>query len=59
MWHSRLRRMRWPNGKSISPITAVAIEGRVDWPRGAKSIYFRDPDGHLLELGTPGLWPNT
>jgi catechol 2,3-dioxygenase-like lactoylglutathione lyase family enzyme len=35
----------------------VEIEGRVDWPRGGKSIYFRDPDGHLLELATPGLWP--
>ncbi|MGB8822056.1 MAG: glyoxalase, partial [Pseudolabrys sp.] len=20
------------------------------------SLYFRDPDGHLLELATPGLW---
>jgi catechol 2,3-dioxygenase-like lactoylglutathione lyase family enzyme len=36
----------------------IAIEGRTDWPRGGKSIYFRDPDGHLLELATPGLWPN-
>jgi catechol 2,3-dioxygenase-like lactoylglutathione lyase family enzyme len=35
----------------------IAIESRVDWPRG-RSIYFRDPDGHLLELATPGLWPN-
>jgi catechol 2,3-dioxygenase-like lactoylglutathione lyase family enzyme len=34
----------------------VAIEGRTDWPKGGKSIYFRDPDGHLLELATPGLW---
>ena len=34
----------------------VAIEGRTDWPRGGKSIYFRDPDGHLLEFATPGLW---
>jgi catechol 2,3-dioxygenase-like lactoylglutathione lyase family enzyme len=34
----------------------VAIEGRTDWPRGGKSVYFRDPDGHLLELATPGLW---
>ncbi len=34
----------------------VAIEGRTDWPRGGKSIYFRDPDGHLLELVTPGVW---
>jgi len=24
--------------------------------RGGHSIYFRDPDGHLLELATPGLW---
>ena len=35
----------------------VEIEGRNDWPRGGKSIYFRDPDGHLIELATPGLWP--
>ena len=34
----------------------VAIEGRTDWRRGGHSIYFRDPDGHLLELATPGLW---
>jgi catechol 2,3-dioxygenase-like lactoylglutathione lyase family enzyme len=34
----------------------VAIESRVDWPRGGQSIYFRDPDRHLLELITPGVW---
>jgi catechol 2,3-dioxygenase-like lactoylglutathione lyase family enzyme len=34
----------------------VAIEGRNSWSRGGRSIYFRDPDGHLLELATPGLW---
>ena len=36
----------------------IELESRVDWPRGGKSIYFRDPDGHLLELATPGLWAN-
>src|SRR5699024_7287124 len=36
---------------------AVPIEGRTHWPRGGESIYFRDPDGHLLELATPGIWP--
>ena len=35
----------------------VTIEGRTDWPRGGHSVYFRDPDGHLLELVTPGVWP--
>lgn len=35
----------------------VRIESQVDWPRGGTSLYFRDPDGHLLELATPGLWP--
>jgi catechol 2,3-dioxygenase-like lactoylglutathione lyase family enzyme len=34
----------------------VAIEGTTSWSRGGRSIYFRDPDGHLLELATPGLW---
>jgi catechol 2,3-dioxygenase-like lactoylglutathione lyase family enzyme len=35
----------------------VEIESRVVWPRGGKSLYFRDPDGHLIELASPGLWP--
>ena len=34
----------------------IAIEGRTKWSRGGESIYFRDPDRHLLELATPGLW---
>jgi catechol 2,3-dioxygenase-like lactoylglutathione lyase family enzyme len=34
----------------------VAIESRVAWPRGGFSLYFRDPDGNLLELVTPGCW---
>jgi catechol 2,3-dioxygenase-like lactoylglutathione lyase family enzyme len=36
----------------------IVIESRLDWPKGGSSIYFRDPDGHSLEVGTPGLWQN-
>lgn len=35
----------------------IPIEGEMQWPRGGRSLYFRDPDGHLVELATPGLWP--
>ncbi len=34
----------------------VRVESRVRWQRGGTSLYFRDPDGHLLELATPGVW---
>jgi catechol 2,3-dioxygenase-like lactoylglutathione lyase family enzyme len=36
----------------------VVLESRVVWPAGGTSLYFRDPDGHSLEVATPGLWPN-
>jgi len=40
------------------PARGIAIESETSWPRGGRSLYFRDPDGHLLELITPGIWPN-
>ena len=36
----------------------VEIEAKKKWERGGQSLYFRDPDNHLLELVTPGCWPN-
>ncbi len=35
----------------------VAVESRVRWERGGESLYLRDPDGHSVELATPGVWP--
>ena len=36
----------------------IEILSKTEWMRGGRSIYFRDPDGHLIELaGTPGTWP--
>ena len=34
----------------------VEIEKEVEWPRGGKSLDFRDPAGNSVELVTPGLW---
>ena len=34
----------------------IPIESDVNWPTGGRSIYFRDPDNHLVELATPGIW---
>lgn len=36
----------------------LLIESEANWERGGRSLYFRDPDGHLVELITPGIWPN-
>ena len=35
----------------------VDIESVVEWDRGGVSLYFRDPDGHSVELATDGVWP--
>ena len=34
----------------------VEIESRVEWNKDDKSIYFRDPDNHLVELITSEHW---
>lgn len=34
----------------------VKVEERKKWERGGTSLYFRDPDGHLVEVATPGVW---
>jgi catechol 2,3-dioxygenase-like lactoylglutathione lyase family enzyme len=36
----------------------IPIRSEVRWPAGGRSLYFEDPDGHLLEMGTPGVWRN-
>ena len=34
----------------------IAVESEVNWAPSVRSLYFRDPDGHLVELATPGVW---
>lgn len=34
----------------------ISIELQKTWKYGGEALYFRDPDGHLLEVVTPGVW---
>jgi catechol 2,3-dioxygenase-like lactoylglutathione lyase family enzyme len=34
----------------------ITVEEKRTWKSGGWSLYFRDPDRHLLELATPGTW---
>jgi catechol 2,3-dioxygenase-like lactoylglutathione lyase family enzyme len=34
----------------------IPLEKEIRWPRGGRSIYFRDPAGNSVELITPGVW---
>jgi catechol 2,3-dioxygenase-like lactoylglutathione lyase family enzyme len=34
----------------------IPVEEKRTWDLGGESVYFRDPDGHLVELATPGVW---
>ena len=34
----------------------VGVESEVVWPRGGRSLYFRDPAGNSLELASPAIW---
>ena len=36
----------------------IPVEEKRAWDLGGHSIYFRDPDRHLLEIASPGVWSN-
>ena len=44
---------RWESWLSEN---GIVVEERTKWPKGGTSLYFRDPDRHLLEIATPGVW---
>jgi len=46
---------RW---KERLAIEGVTIQHEAAWPGGARSIYFRDPAGNLLEIADRDLWPS-
>ena len=34
----------------------IAIEADFEWPKGGRSIYFRDPSGNSIEFAEPKIW---
>jgi len=34
----------------------VKVLGEMNWERGGRSLYFEDPDGHVGEVGSRGIW---
>ncbi|MGY6707303.1 MAG: VOC family protein [Rhizobiaceae bacterium] len=34
----------------------VDIESEFEWPKGGRSIYFRDPAGNSIEFANPKIW---
>ncbi|HUS54686.1 MAG TPA: VOC family protein [Thermohalobaculum sp.] len=34
----------------------IEVESAFEWPRGGRSIYFRDPAGNSLEFAEPRIW---
>ena len=44
------------NWESWLQAREIAVEEKRNWELGGWSLYFRDPDRHLIELATPGVW---
>ena len=45
-----------PRWRDALERSGVAIEAEIEWPRGGRSLYLRDPDGNSVELATASIW---
>lgn len=54
--------LRYAQGERELPAAGITTQRHI-WTRGSNGsgpkefgLYFRDPDGHLVERATPGVW---
>ncbi len=52
----RVREDELPGWRARLEGEGIAIESEITWPRGGRSIYFRDPAGNSIEFASPKLW---
>jgi len=51
-----IARSELPSWERWLATQGIPVEFRKTWKYGSEALYFRDPDGHLLEVVTPGVW---
>jgi catechol 2,3-dioxygenase-like lactoylglutathione lyase family enzyme len=44
------------SGEAWLAENGIVVEEKCTWELGGQSVYFRDPDRHLIEIATPGVW---
>jgi catechol 2,3-dioxygenase-like lactoylglutathione lyase family enzyme len=44
--------------KDHLPARGITIDHEATWDAGARSFYFRDPAGNLLEIADRDMWPS-
>ena len=52
-----IKKENYDNAKHMLNEKNIKIDKEVSWDKGTNSIYFRNPAGNLVEIITPGSWP--
>jgi len=45
-----------PRWRAHLDVQGIGIEKVIDWPKGGRSLYFRDPAGNSVEIADGALW---
>jgi catechol 2,3-dioxygenase-like lactoylglutathione lyase family enzyme len=51
-----VKRQDYDTWKQYLGEQGIPVEHEQDWPGGYRSVYFRDPDHHCVEIIEAGMW---